>query len=58
MIDEIFTMIMTEAMRRPGDNLKMKSFEIILELTNKIGDAFDHGFQEAIERYSKSVINP
>ncbi len=58
MIDEIFEMIMKEARSRPGVNLKIKAFDIINELNDRIATCFNRGLEKAIERYSKSINTP
>ncbi len=54
MIDEIFEMIMKEARRRPGDNLKIKAFKIINDLNDRVATCFNRGLETALERYSKT----
>lgn len=41
MIDEIFEMIMKEARSRPGDNLQIKAFLVMLELLDRIFKAYN-----------------
>jgi len=53
MIDEIFELILKEARRRPGDNLKIKAFTVILELSDMLTACFNRGLEKAFERYSK-----
>jgi len=53
MIDKIVEMIMKEARRRPGDNLKIKAFTVILELSDRLTACFNRGLEKALERYSK-----
>lgn len=53
MIDEIFEMVMKEARRRPGDNLKIKAFLILLELSDRLTACFNRGLEKVLESYSK-----
>jgi len=54
MIDEIFEMIMKEARRRPGDNLQINAFMVILELSDRLTACFNRGLEKALESYSKT----
>jgi len=58
MIDEIFEMILKEARSRPGDNLKINAFLVILELSDRLVACFNRGLEKAIESYSKDGIIP
>lgn len=53
MIDEIFEMVMKEARRRPGDNLQIKAFLVLLEVLDRVTACFNLGLNKAIESYSK-----
>jgi len=53
MINEILDMVMKEARARPGDNLYIKAFLVLLELSDRLTARFNRGLEKAIEAYSK-----
>lgn len=53
MMDEIFEMLMKEARSRPGDNLQIKAFLVLLELSDRLTACFNRGLEKALKSYSK-----
>ena len=58
MIDEIFEMIMKEARKRPGDNLQIKAFLLLLELLDRVMASCNFDRVKAVEAFSKEYKNP
>jgi len=58
MIDEIFEMIMKEARSRPGDNLQLKSFLLLLELLDMQLAAFNLGLYKPPVSHPKTDKAP
>ncbi len=58
MIDEIFEMLMKEARKRPGDNLQIKAFLLLLELLDRVMASCNFDRVKAVEVFSKEYKNP
>lgn len=55
MIDEIFEMVMKEARKRPGDNLKEIAISVVDDLTDKIIATFNRGLVEELKSFNKDA---
>lgn len=58
MIDEIFEMVMKEARRRPGDDIKLKAYYVINDLYNKVFHTVDSTPGSSLKFPSKDGESP